>query len=145
MAYSYPEVELSKPLKEVRFVGYYQGGNHTTEVVHSFDTAGETVIVDNPYSLCSLYFPDENLFGPSVSMLGVGNIDRSLEALAKMWRNRTLVTGEFRADPRLELFDVVQVETKFGTVSPVMITRIKYSYNGAFHGSYEGKVLFEEE
>lgn len=145
MAYSYPEVELSKPLKEVRFVGYYQGGNHTTEVVHSFETTGETVIVDNPYSLCSLYFPDENLYGPSVSMLGVGNIDRSLEPLARMWRNRTLVTGEFRADPRLELFDVVQVETKFGTVSPVMITRIKYSYNGAFHGSYEGKVLFEEE
>lgn len=143
MAYSYPEVELAKPLKEVRFIGHYQGRSGEAEFVYNFAERGESIKVDNPYAFLSQ--KDFANFNQIANLFGNSNIDGNQEALAKMWRNRTLVTGEFRADPRLELFDVVQVETKFGTVSPVMITRIKYSYNGAFHGSYEGKVLFEEE
>jgi hypothetical protein len=52
-----------------------------------------------------------------------------------------MLKGDFRADPRLELFDVISVESKYGMISPVMITYIKYTYNGSFHGTFEGKVL----
>jgi hypothetical protein len=58
-----------------------------------------------------------------------------------MLEHRRNLHGEFRADPRLDLFDVVQVETKYGVVSPVVITNIKYTYSGSFRGSFTGRAL----
>ena len=51
------------------------------------------------------------------------------------------IKGEFRADPRLDVFDLVVVESKYGYVFPVVITDIKYSFNGSFNATYEGRVL----
>jgi hypothetical protein len=57
--------------------------------------------------------------------------------------SRKTVTGEFRADPRIDLYDVVSVESKYGTLTPVVVTNITYTYNGSFRGSYTGRVLEE--
>jgi hypothetical protein len=54
---------------------------------------------------------------------------------------RKIVTGEFRADPRLDLYDIVSVESKYGSIDWVVITDIKYTYSGSFRASYTGHVI----
>jgi hypothetical protein len=55
-------------------------------------------------------------------------------------RTRQKVHGEYRGDPKLDLFDVVSVESKYGTIAGVVLTDIKYSFTGAFRASYSGYV-----
>jgi hypothetical protein len=42
------------------------------------------------------------------------------------------------------LFDIVRIESKYGVIEPVAITNIKYTYNGAYAGSYTGRVISKE-
>jgi len=51
--------------------------------------------------------------------------------------NRRVLTGEYRADPSLDPLDRAIVQNQYSS-SSVLITEIKYSYNGAFRGNYEG-------
>lgn len=55
-------------------------------------------------------------------------------------KNRKIVSGEFRADPRLDALDTVTVVSKYGS-NPVQITNIKYTYGGAFRGAFTGRVM----
>lgn len=57
-------------------------------------------------------------------------------------KNRKLISGEYRADPRLDALDKVTVINKYAT-NTAIITNIKYEYKGAFKGSYEGRVIDE--
>ena len=52
--------------------------------------------------------------------------------------NRKELSGEFRADPRLDALDRVTNINQFAT-STVLVTKIEYTYNGAFRGTYEGR------
>lgn len=132
--YRQATMELTKPLKQVviktnfrwRVEGMYDGVYHLNEEVVNISDTGETIIIDNPY-----VFPSE--YDKGVQYIG--------NAYKDLWKHRGIVKGEFRADPRMELFDVISVETKYGTISPVMVTYVKYTYNGAFHGTFEGKIL----
>lgn len=123
-SYMHPEVELAKPLRRVNMVQHYQFSDDTRNAQYEVSPTGEDITVDCAY---------------------LWRFDARTDALAakyiNWWKHREVVSGEFRADPRLELFDVVQVETKYGTLSPVMITYLKYTYNGSFRGTYEGKVI----
>jgi len=58
-------------------------------------------------------------------------------------KNRSLLSGEFRADPRLDVLDRITVVSKYSS-SPLYITNIKYTYNGAFRGSFSGRVIRDE-
>lgn len=117
-SYSYPETTLSKPLKDVR-VSYGEDNAYVLNV----GSVGETQTVDNPTVLVS----------------------EQAEYIAK-WVKDTLesrmtVSGEFRADPRLDLFDRVSVEGKYGNITPVYIEQLKYTYNGSFKATYTGRVI----
>lgn len=118
LSYAHPEVELSKPLKNVS-VSF--GDNQS--YVLGVGAAGETQTVNNP----------------------LVTSESQAEEIAAWVRDtlepRRSVTGEYRADPRLDLFDVVRVESKYGMIEPVAITSIKYTYNGAFAGSYGGRII----
>lgn len=121
LAYAHPEVELTKQLKNVS-VSYGENQTH----VLSVGTAGETQTVNNPL---------------------VASETQAAEIAA--WVRDTLearrsVSGEYRADPRLDLFDIVAIESKYGQITPVAITNIKYTYNGAYAGSYTGRVISKE-
>lgn len=118
LAYSHPEVELSKPLKSVS-VAY---GNNLSHVL-SVGSAGETQTVNNP------------LVNTQTQAVEIA------EWVRDVLETRRSVKGEYRADPRLDLFDIVTVESKYGVIAPVAITNIKYTYNGAFAGSYTGRVI----
>lgn len=118
LSYSHPEVKLAKPLKQV-VVDY--GGTEP----RSFDVAsdGEIQTVTNDY-----------IYTEEVA-------ETLSEWVSDVLKNRKTVSGEFRADPRLDVYDIVTVESKYGTLTPVVITNITYTYNGSFRGSYTGRVL----
>ena len=118
LAYSHPEVTLSKPLKMVS-VGY--GADQPYEL--SVAASGETQTVDNSFITTQA----------QAKLVAAWVRDALL--------SRKSVNGEFRADPRLDLYDVVTVESRFGAFSPVVITDIQYSYTGSFRATYTGRVI----
>lgn len=113
----YPKVELSRPLKNVS-VTYGDNG----EYLLSCDDSGETQTVENDF------------------ILSEDQAAKVAEWVADCLRGRKTISGEFRCDPRIDLFDVLKVENKYGNVAGVIITDIKYSFSGAFRASYSGQV-----
>lgn len=113
--YSWPEINLSKQLKEVNV---NDGG-----AIVSVGTAGETQKVDNIMITPIPIFLQEK---------AVANWT------AAYLKNRRVLSGEWRADPRLDVLDRVTVENQFSE-STVLITEIEYAYNGSFHGSFSGR------
>ncbi len=113
-SYQHPEFNLTKELKAVNV---NQGLGNATNSVN-----GNVQTVDNPLIVSAT----------------VAN------AVAEWCRgclkNRKIVSGEFRADPRLDALDTVTVVSKYGS-NPVQITNVKYTYNGAFRGTFTGRVM----
>ena len=112
-SYDHPEFTLSKELKSVR-VNSGQG-----EAINS--ETGAVQEVSNPL------ITDE------------ATANAVAEWCKECLKGRKTLSGSFRADPRLDALDKVTVVSKYST-SPVYITNIKYDYNGAFRGTYEGRV-----
>jgi hypothetical protein len=111
ISYENSEISLTKQLKAVNV----NNGQYILEV----GTAGETQPISNP--LIS---------------------DTQAPAVAK-WAadylvNRKTLSGEFRADPRLDPLDRIQNVNQFAE-TVVLVTEIKYTYGGSFRGSYEGR------
>lgn len=117
LSYSHPEIELSKQLKNVSVT--YKDGTFVLPVGNS----GDTQTVNN------------QLLASEESARDVAVWVRDTLSTRKTLR------GEYRADPRLELFDVVVVQSKYGDISNVVITNIKYTFSGSFQGNYVGRVL----
>lgn len=118
LAYSHPELELTKPLKAVS-VSYGENLSHELSVAPS----GETQTLTNEF------------------ITSEAQATAIAELVRDTLQSRKKIKGEFRADPRLDLFDVVTVESKYGHITRVVITNMKYTFNGAFRGLYEGRVL----
>ncbi len=119
LSYSYPEIELSKPLKTVS-VAYGENGYKYDLSVGS---SGEIQTVNNSFISAET------------------QAAKVAEIVKDALESRKRVKGSFRGDPRLDLFDIVFVETKYGGMMGIVITNIKYTFNGTFNGSYEGRVL----
>ena len=62
------------------------------------------------------------------------------EWIKQTLKNRKLISGEYRADPRLDALDKITVINKYAT-NTAIITNVKYEFKGAFKGSYEGRVI----
>ena len=120
LSYSYPEITLSKPLKEVSVD--YRGD---TPYLLTVSTNGETQSLTNEY------------------IADATNAARVANWISSILRNRKTISGEFRADPRLDLYDIVRVEDRYSRMLTVAITNIKYTFNGAFRGNFTGRILEE--
>ena len=120
LSYTYPEITLSKPLGEVS-VDY--GGE--APYILSVGTSGERQSLTNEYIANST------------------NAARVAVWVSDILKNRKIISGEFRADPRIDLYDIVRVEDRYGRLLNVAITNIKYEFNGSFKGSYTGRILEE--
>ena len=121
LSYSHPEVELSKPLKNVS-VSY--GDHQTFTFAQPLAQSGEVQTVSNPLVATEAQAAEMASW------------------VADMLKSRQIVSGEYRADPRLDVFDVVTVESsKYGSLTPVAITNIRYTYTGSFKATYTGRVL----
>ena len=116
-SYSYPETEFARPLKNVS-VKYFGD----KDVLWQFGGSGETQTLDNEL----IYTRDQ-----AVTVA---------KWVCDSLRTRKKISGETRGDPRLDLFDVVEVEDKYGTVAGVVLTDIKCSFTGSFRISYHGYI-----
>lgn len=117
LSYSYPRIEFSRPLKSIE-VSY---GEDLT-AIRNVGVSGEIQTLQNDF---------------------ISDNDHAVEVAA--WvednlRSRRKIRGEFRGDPRIDVFDVVAVETKYGVVGRVILTDVKISFTGAFAVTYEGYV-----
>lgn len=91
-------------------------------VITSSGIAGEIISVDNPL---------------------ITTHDRAVSIGAwveSFMKNRMVLSSNWRADPRLDVLDLVENENDYNT-NNVLITNVKYTYSGAFKGSCEGRVI----
>lgn len=118
ISYNHPEYSISRPLKNVS-VGYE--GDLRVIMPHSI--TGETQTIDNEMLITQA---DATRVG-----------ERALEIL----KNRKVISGDFRADMRLDCLDSVIVTSKYAS-NIIALTDIEYSTTGgAFRGKYTGRVV----
>lgn len=60
--------------------------------------------------------------------------------VAKILNLRNQLSGSFRIDPRFDVFDLVSVDTKFGSHNAVALTELKTTFTGSFRGEYRGRI-----
>lgn len=143
--YAFPEFALSKPLKSVEVTGGavtgdqsleatsdgegtvtlgLSGGGSTKKLCYTLETGnpGEKQTVNN------------ELIQSEAQAAEVANW------VANNLKTRKTVSGEYRADPRLDALDAVTVETRFGTIRTVILTGVTYTFGGAFRGKFTGYV-----
>jgi hypothetical protein len=60
---------------------------------------------------------------------------------AGVLRHRNFIRGSYRPDPRLDVLDIVSVESKYSQNFVAAVTEIKYEYNGAFRGEYVAREI----
>ena len=127
-SYSKSEITLSKSIKQVVVKVYqYSIGDKgiessTTDVTTIIGEVGETITVDNPLITDSA----------RASVLGawIGNY----------LRNRMTLKSTVRADVRVDALDIVTNENDYGTDN-VRMTDVEFTFNGAFRGTGEGRVI----
>lgn len=118
--YTHPEFTLSKQLKAVNV--------NNGMVVLSNSASGEVQSIQN-----------ELITNETAAR-------RVAEWTRKTLVGRKTISGEYRADPSMDVLDKVAAESKYGSNNALYITDIKYTYNGAFRGVYTGRITeFDKE
>ena len=83
---------------------------------------GDEIVVDNP------------LITDEARALAVG------QWVKNYMSNRQSISFSWRCDPRLDGLDVIKSKDAF-TENNVIMTKVSYTYNGAFRGTGEGRVI----
>ena len=127
-SYSKSEITLSKQIKQVIVKGYtYSIGEKgiesiTIDIAVNIGEVGETITVDNPL---------------------VTDIERARilgEWIGNYLKNRMTLKSAVRADVRLDALDLVTSENDYGA-NQVRMTNVDFTFNGAFRGTSEGRVI----
>lgn len=116
-SYTYPEIDFSRPMKNVS-VTYYNNAS----TVYTYGSSGETQTLNNEFIKTK------------------EQADTIAKWVCDSLRTRQKISCDYRGDPRLDLFDVINIENKYGTVAGVVLTDIKYSFTGAFRTICSGYV-----
>lgn len=118
ISYKHPEYTISKPLKGVS-VKYGEDSHALLEVGPN----GAVQTVEN------------------VMLRTEDDANRVAEKTKKILENRKVITGDFRADVRLDVLDNIIVTSKYAS-NIIGVTDIKYSTTGgSFKGTYTGRVV----
>lgn len=121
ISYAHPEYTISKPLKSVSVE--YGTGDEKQSASVDVSSRGEVQTVQNPF------------IATEDDALRVG------ETAAKLLENRKVISGEYRADMRLDALDNIMVISKYAS-NVVCVTDLEYSTTGgAFRGKYTGRVV----
>lgn len=115
-SYSNPEYSISKELKSVDVnEGLGEAINGTT---------GEILTSENPIVTLE------------------ATADSIATWLKDIYSNRKTIKTSFRPDPRLEVLDKITVISKYvPDGDTVYVTEVKYTFNGAFRATVEGRVM----
>lgn len=141
--YSYPEFELSKPLARVSVAGGAGAGEHSLSTTDDDGTV--TLSLDETTTSAISYVLDVADAGETQTVTNELICTEAQAAEVAAWvadnlSTRKTVSGEWRADPRLDALDNVVIESKFGTVQSVLLQEVGYSFSGAFHGTFKGYI-----
>ena len=118
ISYSHPEYSISRPLKNVS-VGHE--GDLRLILPHS--ATGEVQTIDNELIVTQ------------------NDAQRVGEKAIEILQNRKVISGEFRADMRLDCLDSIIVTSKYAS-NIIALTDVEYSTNGgSFRGKYTGRVV----
>ena len=93
-----------------------------TDVITPSGRDGETITVSNP------------LITNRARAAAIGTLAESI------LKNRRSLKSSWRADPRLDVLDIVRNVNEYGE-NHVLMTNVNYQYNGAFRGSGEGRAV----
>lgn len=119
ICFAHPEYEIGKPVKAIS-VGYGNGARALVAVSNS----GAVQTVDN------------------VMLNTLTDARRVAERAKEVLSNRRVVTGDFRADVRLDVLDPIVVTSKYATNNVIAVTDLQYSATGgAIRGRYTGRVI----
>lgn len=94
----------------------------SSDTIISVSATGDEMRVDNP------------LITDEARAIAVG------EWVKNYLSNRQTISYSWRSDPRLDGLDVIKSKDTF-TNNDVIMTKVSYSYNGAFRGTGEGRVI----
>jgi hypothetical protein len=116
-----------------RFNSYQNAEYEITKELKSVDVNDGMAIVEN-----APYGEVQTMSNPLIQ-------DATVAANVATWvkdtlKNRRLVSGDYRADPRLDALDTITVINKFAS-KKVVVTDVKYTYKGSFNGTYEGRAI----
>lgn len=131
VTYSHPEVTLNKPIRWVE-ISYYPIwlSEEKCDFVRFNVTLNDGRLVEEGETLrIANDFIQRNKTATDV-----------YASIQPIVRHRRQVTGEFRANPCLDLFDWVNIHSKYGQMK-MMLTRIKYTYNGSFRAEYTAREM----
>lgn len=110
ISYTHPEYDFMKELKAVKINDNY---------IYDVGRTGETQTVNNGF---------------------ITDNEKVAEWIANNLKSRKKMSGEYRADPRIDVLDKIRVESKFGVSNAVILTKVEYDFKGAFKGKYEGYI-----
>lgn len=111
VSYSNSEISLTKQLKAVDV--------NDGQYILTVGAVGETQKIDNP-------------------LIADDRAEAVANWVADYLKNRKLLNGNFRSDPRLDALDRITNQNQFAE-SVVLVMEITYTYNGAFRGTYDGR------
>lgn len=121
---------------------------YTNACVLNITASGEVSIIVNGYSLETSSVQISTISSESGETVSVDNPlitsqDRAIAVgkwVETYMRNRMTLSSSWRADPRLDALDTVDNENDYGS-NKVIMTKVDFTYNGAFRGSGEGRVI----
>lgn len=100
----------------------YRLESSTIKVTKTSGATGEIITVDNPLITSS------------------ERASAICDWVEGYMKNRMILSSKWRVDPRLDALDIVENENDYST-NKVIMTSVKFEYNGAFRGSGEGRVI----
>lgn len=115
VSYTHPERTMTKPPQSVTI--------NDGLWVETIAPTGESIEIRNP-----LVSQQEN----------ATHVGRWASAVL---RSRNIVKGSYRPDPRLDVLDIISVESKYSQNFVAAVTEVTYEYNGAFRGQYVGREI----
>lgn len=115
VSYTHPERVMSKPPHSVTVNGDLW--------VENIAPTGETITISNP-----LIVQKDN----------ATHVGRWASAVLN---KRNIVKGSYRPDPRLDVLDIISIQSKYSKNFIAAVTEITYEYNGAFRGQYVGREI----
>ena len=127
-SYSKSELTISKTLKQVVVKVYqYTIGDDgvestTTEISSTVGEKGETITIDNPL------------------VTSEKRANRLATWMGDHLKNRITLKSSMRADVRLDALDIVTNENDYSNAN-VRMTNVEFTFNGAFRGTGEGRVI----
>lgn len=114
ISYDHPERLLTKPPQSISV--------NDGLAVENLAPVGETIEITNP-------------------LIQQENADHVVRWATAVLRGRNVVRGSYRPDPRLDVLDIISIESKYSHNFVAAVTEVTYEYNGAFRGRYVGREI----